>query len=619
MTATDILTAGRTRKITLASLSLAVWTGLAACDVSFAQSSDTVPATTVDGATIGVDTLWVLMAGFLVFFMNAGFGCVEAGFCRAKNAVNILGKNFVVFGIASLAFWAVGWSLMFGDGNSLVGWAGPFLSGADNSPATGDAYEGVYSAISWSGVPLSAKFFFQLVFAGTAATIVSGCVAERIHYRAFMIFGTLLVALVYPITGHWIWGGGWLAERGVWDFAGSTVVHSVGGWAGLAGILVLGPRIGKYRKAGNVHPIPGHSMALVFLGGLILWLGWFGFNPGSVMGISGDKAALVAHVATTTNLAGSAGLLSATLLAWALLGKPDFGMTVNGLLAGLVAITAPCAYVTPLAAAFIGTMAGMIVVLAVLMFDRLRIDDPVGALSVHLANGIWGTLAVGLLANPVAVGFAPGVDGPLPGLLVGGGFAPLGTQLLGVVTVGGFTLTCAFIAWGAIAMIFGLRVSAVTEVEGLDHHEMGADAYPDEPAIDVTRLLKESDMGRHGRALAREHATRVVCPAKMPPPARRYAIKIEDIPLDVFMRRWSDWCGMDKAPPPQAFKEVYRHVTTVSNDGVFRFRGGRCSEVAAYLKELAHAVCPSARVTVVEHAAEDRVAAASLTGAPTGV
>ena len=239
---------------------------------------------------VAVDTLWVLVAGMLVFFMNAGFGCIEAGFCRTKNAVNILGKNFVVFGISSIAFWIIGWAIMFGDGNAFIGTTGWFVTGADNSPVTGNSYNGVYSSINWTGVPLFAKFFFQLVFAGTAATIVSGCVAERIHYKSYMIFTVFLVAFSYPVTGHWIWGGGWLANMGMRDFAGSTVVHSVGGWAGLAGIILLGPRLSKYRKDGSVSPIPGHSMALVFLGCMILWLGWFGFNPGSTMGITGERA-----------------------------------------------------------------------------------------------------------------------------------------------------------------------------------------------------------------------------------------------------------------------------------------------------------------------------------------
>ncbi len=233
---------------------------------------------------VALDTVWVLVAGMLVFFMNLGFGLVESGFARAKNAVNIMSKNFVVFSVASIAFLAIGWGLMFGDGNPFMGLEGLFfLGGADNSPAVGDAYQGVYSAISWTGIPLTAKFFFQLAFAATAATIVSGAVAERIKYVSFIIFSFLLVAFIYPIVGHWIWGGGWLAELGFWDFAGSTVVHSTGAWAALAGVIVLGPRIGKFGKDGKAHAIPGHNMTSAFAGALILWLGWFGFNPGSTM------------------------------------------------------------------------------------------------------------------------------------------------------------------------------------------------------------------------------------------------------------------------------------------------------------------------------------------------
>lgn len=429
-------------------------------------------AETVWTTDVAVDTLWVLVAGFLVFFMNTGFGCVEAGFCRAKNAVNILAKNFVVFGISSIAFWLVGWSLMFGDGTSWFGTSGWMLLGADNSPVTGDAYQGVYSSINWTGVPLFAKFFFQLVFAGTAATIVSGCVAERIHYRAFMIFAFVLVAIGYPVTGHWIWGGGWLAELGMWDFAGSTVVHSVGGWAGLAGILLLGPRIGKYRD-GRVHPIPGHSMALAFLGGMILWLGWFGFNPGSTMGISGEGAAAVSHIVVTTNIACAAGLLAATITAWAVLGKPDFSMTINGALAGLVAITAPCAFVSVGASLIIGLIAGVLVVLSVMGFDKARIDDPVGALSVHLTNGVWGTLAVGLFATTAAPG---GID--RNGLFTGGGFGLLGSQIVGVVAVGVFTLALSLVVWGVLKALGGIRVDPQGEMQGLDVTEMGMEAYP---------------------------------------------------------------------------------------------------------------------------------------------
>lgn len=433
-------------------------------------------AATAAQLTVGLDTVWVLLAGFLVFFMNAGFGFVESGFTRAKNAVNILGKNFVVFGIASIAFWAVGFTLMFGQGTSIIGLEGFFLLGADNSPATGDAYQGAFGSLGWAGIPLMAKFFFQLAFAATAATIVSGCVAERIHYGSYMVFAFLLVAFSYPITGHWIWGGGWLAEKGFWDFAGSTVVHSVGGWAGLAGILLLGPRIGKYRTDGKVQAIPGHSMAMAFLGGLILWLGWFGFNPGSTMGV-GDGTA-IGHIVVTTNMACAAGILTATITAWAWLGKPDFSMTVNGALAGLVAITAPCAWVSVPYALVIGGIGGILVVFAVVFFDRIHIDDPVGALSVHLVNGIWGTLAVGLFASTEMPGGISTNGVFVAGLGAAEGWKFLGVQAMGVAAVGAFTFALALIVWFGIKMVLGLRVTPEDEAMGLDMSEMGMEAYP---------------------------------------------------------------------------------------------------------------------------------------------
>ncbi|MDA0207557.1 MAG: ammonium transporter [Acidobacteria bacterium] len=439
--------------------------GFALCGTAFAQ--DDAGPTNMD-LKVMADTVWVLIAGFLVFWMNAGFGFVEAGLCRAKNAVNILGKNFVVFGLASLAFWIVGFAIMFGDGNAFMGLNGWLLGGADNSPLMGDDYAGVFSSLNWTSVPLLAKFFFQLAFAATAATIVSGCVAERIHYKAYILFTLILVGLSYPITGHWIWGGGWLGSMGFRDFAGSTVVHSVGGWAGLAGIFLLGPRLGKYKADGKVQPIQGHSMAMVFLGGLILWLGWFGFNPGSTMAVDPDA---ISMIVVTTNMACAASLLSATIVSWLWLGSPDFTMTVNGALAGLVAVTAPCAFVTVEGSVIIGLIAGIIVVPAVLMFDSLRIDDPVGALSVHLVNGIWGTLAIGLFAT----------DG---GLFYGGGFESLQTQLIGVVAVGAFTLIVSFAAWFLVKMVFGLRVSETEEREGLDLSEMGIPAYGRDALMD---------------------------------------------------------------------------------------------------------------------------------------
>lgn len=421
---------------------------------------------------VALDTVWVLVAGMLVFFMNLGFALVESGFARAKNTVNIISKNFVVFAVATVAFFVIGWGLMYGDGNGLVGLSGLFgLGGADNSPATGDAYQGVYSALSWTGVPLLAKFFFQLVFAGTAATIVSGAVAERIKYVSFIVFSFILVAFVYPVTGHWIWGGGWLADIGFWDFAGSTAVHSVGAWAALAGVLVLGPRIGKYGKDGSIRAIPGHNMTSAMTGALVLWFGWFGFNPGSTM--AADPGA-ISNIIVTTTMAAAAGTLAATAVAWKFLGKPDIGMTINGALAGLVGVTAGCAFVSPGSALIIGAIAGGMVVFGVLMFDRLKVDDPVGALAVHGLGGIFGTLAVGLFAQDAIM---PGTTGN--GLFFGGGTSLLVSQLTGVVAVGAFVFAIAMVAWLAIKATIGVRVSAEEELEGLDIGEHGNRAYPD--------------------------------------------------------------------------------------------------------------------------------------------
>jgi Amt family ammonium transporter len=419
---------------------------------------------------VALDTVWVLVAGFLVFWMHAGFAMLEAGLCRAKNTIAILYKNFGVVAVSSIAFWIIGFALMFGDGNTLFGTKGLFVMGTDNSPAMGDAYKGVFDALNWTGIPLMAKFFFQLVFAATAATIVSGCVAERIHFSSFMIFSFVLVAIIYPIQGHWIWGGGWLAKLGFLDFAGSTVVHSVGGWAGLAGIIVLGPRMGKYEAAGRVTPIPGHNMPLVTLGGFILWLGWFGFNPGSTMGTS--DPGLIAHIAVTTNLAAAAGVISSSLTSRFMFGKADLSMSVNGALAGLVAITAPCAFVTPAVSILIGAFAGFIVCLSVTFFDNRKIDDPVGALSVHLVCGIFGTLALGLFAVPALT------PGGSAGLFYGGGYAFLIKQAIGVVAVGAFTFTLSLILWKVVKAIIGMRVDPEDENTGLDLAEHGMEAYP---------------------------------------------------------------------------------------------------------------------------------------------
>lgn len=419
-----------------------------------------------------LDTLWVLLAAMLVFFMNLGFAMVESGFARSKNAVNILSKNFIVFAVSSLGFMLLGWGLMFGDGNGFVGLKGLFfVSGADNSPAVGEAYQGVYSAISWTGIPLWAKFFFQLVFCGTAATIVSGAVAERIKYISFIVFSFVLTLLVYPVVGHWIWGGGFLQQMGMWDFAGSTVVHSVGGWAALAGILVLGPRYGKYTKDGKIQPIPGHNLSLATIGAFVLWLGWFGFNPGSTM--AADPGA-ISHILVTTNTSAIVATLTSTITAWLLIGKPDLGMSINGCLAGLVGVTSGCAFFGVGSSIIVGAISGIIVVLAVVFFDKKKIDDPVGALSVHLVNGVFGTLAVGLFAQDGITGAATG-----NGLFFGGGFELLGKQIIGIAAVAAFVFPASLLVWYAIKKTIGLRVTLHEEIQGLDTFEHGNSAYPE--------------------------------------------------------------------------------------------------------------------------------------------
>jgi Amt family ammonium transporter len=435
-----------------------------------------------------LDTVWVVLCGALVFFMNAGFGLLETGLCRSKNAVNVLAKNFTVAATAGLAFFAIGFGLMFADGNSFMGTGGFFLAGADNSPATAKAYQGIFSSLNWTGIPLEAKYFFQACFAMTAASIVSGAVAERIKFQSYVLFSLLLVALIYPITGHWIWGGGWLAKQGFWDFAGSTQVHSLGGWAALTGALILGARRGKYDKDGNIKPIPGHNMAMATAGGFILWLGWFGFNAGSTM--AADPTA-IAHVVTTTLLASMAGIIGAMGANYLRSKNFDLTMMINGCLAGLVAITAPCAFVSSPSAIIIGFLGGILVVMAVPFFDKIKVDDPVGAISVHLVNGIWGTLAVGLFAE---ARFVADVG---TGLFFGGGAKLLTAQAIGVVAVGGFVAVTSAVLWFAIRAIIGMRVDEEEEYLGLDRTEMGMEAYARDP---MTTGAAETALGELGEA-----------------------------------------------------------------------------------------------------------------------
>ncbi len=399
------------------------------------------------------DTLWVLVAAFLVFFMQAGFAMVESGFTRAKNAVNILMKNLMDFSMGSIAYWAIGFGIMFGAGNAFMGTSGWFVP----------TDSGVFSSLEWSSVPTHAAWLFQLVFAATAATIVSGAMAERTQFKSYLIYSVFITGIIYPVVGHWIWGGGWLYSLGMSDFAGSTVVHSTGGWLALTGAVVLGPRLGKYDSEGKPRPIAGHNLPLAALGVFILWLGWFGFNPGSQMGAD---AAIISSIAVTTNLAAAAGAITAMITAWIMLGKPDAGMALNGALAGLVAITAGCASVDPRNAAIIGALGGIVVVLSVLLFERLRIDDPVGAISVHGTCGALGTILLGFFDSS-------------SGLFYGGGFKLLGAQIVGVLAVLAWCLVTGFILFYAIKAATGLRVTEEEEQAGLDYEEHGANAYPD--------------------------------------------------------------------------------------------------------------------------------------------
>ncbi|KUO77739.1 MAG: ammonium transporter [Desulfosporosinus sp. BRH_c37] len=404
---------------------------------------------TAQSNAVAIDTVWTLISGFLVFFMQAGFAMVETGFTRAKNAGNIIMKNLMDFAVGSLIYWAVGFAIMFG-----VDYAGLFGT-------TGFGTTGNFEHLGLS-IPIWAFLLFQTVFAATAATIVSGAMAERTKFASYIIYSVVISALIYPVVGHWIWGGGWLQQRGMIDFAGSTVVHSVGGWAALIGALLIGPRIGKYTKEGKANGIPGHSITLGALGVFILWFGWFGFNPGSTLsGTTPD----IGKIAVNTNLAAAAGATMTMIFTWLKYRKPDVSLTLNGALAGLVAITAGCNAANPVGSAIIGAMAGILVVLSVEFIDNvLKIDDPVGAISVHGVCGAFGTAMVGFFA----------VDG---GLLYGGGTSLLITQLIGIASVFVWTAGTAVILFGIIKASIGLRVTSEEEVIGLDLGEHGMEAY----------------------------------------------------------------------------------------------------------------------------------------------
>lgn len=500
---------------------------------------DGVPAY-VDQGVFVANNLWILIAAALVFLMHLGFATVESGLCRAKNTVNILTKNVAIVCIGVLTYWLMGFNLMYpGDAwisGKWLGFAG-FLLDPGAAGQTAEYTKGAYTYY--------ADFIFQAMFAATAATIVSGAVAERVKLAPFLIFSVLFVALLYPLTGSWKWGKGWLDEMGFYDFAGSTLVHAVGGFGALAGVLLLGPRHGKYGPDGRVQPIPGHSMPLVTIGVFLLFLGWFGFNGGSVL--SADPAA-VSFVFTTTTLAGVAGGMAAMLTSWAVGGKPDLSMALNGILAGLVGITAGADVVSVNGAVFIGLIAGAIVVFSVIALDKIRVDDPVGAISVHGVCGVWGTLAAGLFC------VATNDDGTAK--------ATVGTQALGALAVSAASFSFALLVFGALKATVGIRVGLDEEVEGLDIGEHGMEAYPGfaftEPVLPAGRPVAAGDDA-------------------IPAPARsdgqkRFSVVVEGPSPRELITVWSELCGSTNGTAAE-FKSVYPYVTTVQGNR-FRFRGG---------------------------------------------
>ena len=406
------------------------------------------------------NNLWLLIATILVIFMNAGFAMVEAGMCRSKNAVNILAKNLFVFALAVTSYWFIGYSLMYG-GSVADGWL--YFGGLFFDPTV------TADMVTDAGLVPTVDFLFQSAFAGTAATIVSGLVAERVKFGEFVVFAVVLTAFIYPIAGSWKWNGGWLDSLGFVDFAGSSIVHSVGAWAGLVGAMLLGPRIGKYSD-GKPQAMPGHNMAIATLGALVLWIGWYGFNPGSQLAM--DQ--WVPYVAVTTTLAAAAGAIGATIVSTLTSGKPDLTMIINGILAGLVSITAGCGDMTLAGAWFAGLVGGIIVVFSVAALDAAEIDDPVGAFSVHGVCGVWGTVVIGLWGTAVQG------DGAGMGLFNGGGITLLLVQALGAAAYAIWTLVTCWIAWSVIGGLFGgIRVSEEEETQGLDIGEHGMEAYPD--------------------------------------------------------------------------------------------------------------------------------------------
>jgi ammonium transporter, Amt family len=420
---------------------------------------------------IATSTVWVVIAAVFVMFMQAGFAFLEAGLTRMKNVGHIAAKNVLIFALASVVYYLVGFGIAFGDGgNGLVGGSG-FVPSIDELVAVGAA------PFSWfATIPGAAGYLFEVVFCAVSLAIVWGAMAERTRLWVYFAFG-IVFTVIYSIASHWIWHpDGWLFAKGMQDFAGSTVVHYQGALAGLAGALLLGPRIGKFSSDGRANAIPGHNMAYTTLGVIILWFGWFGFNPGSTLSVDFGGVGFFAYVALNTNIAAAAGVLGAVITSWLVIKKPDLSMMLNGAIAALVAITAACAFVSPWAAIVIGLVAGAIVVLGVLLVEKARIDDPIGALAAHGMAGVWGTISLGFLTLP---GQAEKLATGSAGLFYGGGFHQLGVQVLGLVAVGAFTFSASFAVLWVMKVTVGIRTEPEVESAGLDVSEHGMWGYPE--------------------------------------------------------------------------------------------------------------------------------------------
>lgn len=422
----------------------------------------------MDEIKVAVDSVWVMLAAILVIMMQAGFALLEAGSTRMKNAGHVAGKTVLSFALCALAFWAAGFAIAFGRGSSLFGAEGWFMNVAP------EQVNEVFSSLAYADIPIAIKFLFQFAFAGVSLAIAWGGFAERAKLSVYLVFGLLYSILIYPVIGHWVWGGGWLGQLGMQDFAGSTVVHLQGGVAALVGTVLLGPRIGKYNKDGTPNAIPGHNQVYTVLGVILLWVGWFGFNPGSTLAAIGG---FFGYVAMTTHLAAAAGALAALFMAWVALGKPDIPAMLNGVLAALVAITAACAFVEPWAAVVVGAIAGGISVVSTVCFERIGVDDPISAFSVHGVAGIWGTLSTGFFASPRLVELA-GVG--QAGLFYGAGWRQLGVQLLGLVGAAAYVGIVSLVILGLMKATMGLRVPEEDEIVGLDMSEHGAFGYPEQ-------------------------------------------------------------------------------------------------------------------------------------------